>query len=455
MWNLMIWILRVILVGLGLAALTWLGSMAWDVIFLRMRRWQIHQVKLGALRHKAAMAAFKQLATDPNGRGGWVLTSTGDILHDLDSPAERILLAASRASRATQAQVLNQDPELVDPDPVPQLPEYLPSDKVIRGQQLTYRSLILGMGPDGLVQAGMDKLVHLAVGGSSGWGKSMMLRWVAYQLAKSVDMVQLALVDLEGVTLAPFETCARTLWPVAESGAGALRLAQALTDELDHRKDLFTQFRDQGVDSLAAYNSLADQPLSPIVLIADEMSALLEDAKVVDAFRPLIFRSRKYGIWNVWGGQDWKAGTMPTAVRNQFSSRMHFHAMSSSQSRVLLGMPGAEHLTTAGRALAVLPGRPPIEFQAPILGDNDIRSIMGNGPVNDWPDWHPPGGWDNAADEWDAEQATLYDQVKDALAAGADNPTAICRHLKMSAGGQNWYKIKDILATIQEMEPRA
>jgi DNA segregation ATPase FtsK/SpoIIIE-like protein len=48
------------------------------------------------------------------------------------------------------------------------------------------------------VTAALAELVHIAVGGSSGWGKSVFLRALALQIATAAEPCHLALIDLEG-----------------------------------------------------------------------------------------------------------------------------------------------------------------------------------------------------------------------------------------------------------------
>lgn len=141
-----------------------------------------------------------------------------------------------------------------------------------------------------------------------------------------------------------------------------------------------------GVDSLNAYNARAgDEQLAPVVVLVDEATALLADRSVHNRTKELVLRARKYGIWFVLGGQDWKASSMDTALRNMLATRVHFHAASGSQSRVLLGDGAAVALTVAGRAIAQLPGRPQMEIQAPLVTTAEITAALRGqeGPTGD------------------------------------------------------------------------
>jgi len=259
-------------------------------------------------------------------------------------------------------------------------PTDVPLESVVTNPDIKALTLGVTIGEDGqqeTVKADMGKLVHIAVGGSSGWGKSVFLRSLGYQLALSGTPVDLAMIDLEGATLAPFARCERLLYPIAETEGDALAVLSALTGELERRKSLYAQI--PGVDSLAAYNARADEPLAALVAIIDEATALLGDKSVESALRTLALRARKYGLWLVMAGQDWKASSLDTAIRNQLSSRIQFKAMSKGQSRVLLERSGAESLDVEGRALVILPGKEMFTMQAPFVSAKTILDDCSDG----------------------------------------------------------------------------
>lgn len=279
-------------------------------------------------------------------------------------------------------------------------PTRVPLSGILDGPP-SVRDLVLGVtvrenGQSEIIKADMGQLVHVAVGGSSGWGKSVFLRSLAFQLAQSVEPVDLALVDLEGATFAPFAECSRLLYPVADTESTALAIFSELTEEMNRRKALYSEF--PGVDSLGAYNARTDNPLSPVICLADEATALLADKNVENAIRTLVLRARKYGLWCVLGGQDWKASSLDTAIRNQLATRVQFKALSASQSRVLLQRNGAELLNVAGRALAIIPGREMIKLQSPVVSYQDIITATANGgPQRAMPEAQGSAGDDQTA----------------------------------------------------------
>lgn len=386
-------------------------------IDLASERVELESERVDLERHRME-SKIVILRADSEGRKG--VSFDGEVYRDLDSKAsftQSLNLAISPVLEQMHAmielqramarqlppttyhvenirgdQVLPEGQEVLEQEPVDPWRDVtkIPLRGLLDGMP-SFRRLVLGVtvneaGQREIVTADMADLVHVAVGGSSGWGKSVFLRSIAYQLAESSDPCELAMIDLEGATLAPFATCGRLLWPVADNERDAAAILRDLTGELDRRKGLFARF--PGVDSLYSYNAKANgDALAPIVAIIDEATALLENKDIEGQLRTLALRARKYGLWCILAGQDWTATSLDTAIRNQLSTRVQFKAMSNPQSRVLLQRAGAEKLDVQGRALAWIPGRDLIQLQAPWLRHEDITAALsaGSGPRFDMP----------------------------------------------------------------------
>jgi hypothetical protein len=387
----------------GAISLTYAASRVavptYDAIYRRVRVWQDDRLVLRGKAQRLALESLKHILPDANGRSGWVIRPDGSILNPATAALigrdwkvehiepvwrkvemlERLVLAQSNHQGAASAQ------ELL-PASGPMIPEFITPDQVMGGSP-SYRRLVLGRTEHETITADMADLVHVAVGGSSGWGKSVFLRWLVYQLIKSTDPVQLALIDLEGVTLSPFANSRRVLWPLADTEQDAVSVLTQLAGEMNRRKEMYGTYT--GVDSLYSYNERAmdedKAPLLPIVVVVDEATALLENKSVERHLRTLATRARKFGLWLILAGQDWKGSSLDTTIRNQIGARVHFRAMSSSQSRVLMGVPGAEELDVKGRAMVLRPGEETVVLQTPMIKYSDMRGLRGDGPLNPMP----------------------------------------------------------------------
>jgi len=357
----------------------------------------------------------------------------GGTWANVNPPAAQVA-AAARGCIGTQprdAPALDMDEQPLPWPGTVSLPKLLP--EVVSLDHLVLGVTVDDSGHQHVVHGAMEKLVHVAVGGSSGFGKSVFLRALAYQLAIAREQPELVLIDLEGVTLAPFATSDRLLYPLADNEQDAVAVLSALSqDELNRRKSLFNRF--PGVDSLSLYNQQANEPLAPIVTIIDEGTALLGDRDVENALKTLTLRARKYGLWVVLAGQDWKATSLDSAIRNQLSTRVQFRAHNAAQSRVLLGAPGAENLPTdpKGRALARLPGSGLVEMQTPYIGRTQITNAMRGGEPR------------AAMPTTENDEANLAARAR-ALAAQGRSQTQIEQELFGYSGGEAYRKVKSWL----------
>jgi hypothetical protein len=317
---------------------------------------------------------------DPN--RGIVLSHSGveSITPQITVPEQKRRMLQAMAglnTQTTKTAIENESSQEID------LPSRVPATWAL--QELgkpSFSNLALGVamqnGQPELVRGDLTKMVHVATGGSSGSGKSVFARFLAYQLAIAGDC-SLAMVDLEYSTFAPFENCSNLLYPVADSENDALAVFDALLGEMEKRKEMYSRY--PGVDSLPTYNSMSDEKLQPAICLVDESTALLGNKKVEKSLKTLALRARKYGLWLILLGQDWRGASLDISIRNQLSARFSFKTMSKSQSYVLLGCNDAYDLPAdkPGRAVAILPGMEKTVMQCPMVTRDDILNTLTTG----------------------------------------------------------------------------
>lgn len=137
------------------------------------------------------------------------------------------------------------------------------------------------------------------------------------------------------------------------------------------------------------------------------------------------------------GGQDWKASSLDTAIRNQLSTRIQFKAQDRTQSRILLGAPDAALLDRPGRAYAILPGRPRLELQAPFVSVPTItRYLVTEGLTQPTPP-PTPISLELPEDELTERVIHLFDT--------GETMTAICKQMFGYKNQAKLERIKDIL----------
>lgn len=287
--------------------------------------------------------------------------------------------------------------------------------------------------------APLEKMVHVAVGGASGWGKSEFLRAFAFQLATAPQPVQIALIDLEAATFSPFTRSDRLRYPIADTEHDILAILADLQAEIERRKELYAGY--PTVDKLSAFNRQAADQLPVIVLLIDEATILLSENREIErSLKTHILRARKYGIYTVAGGQSWKSSDFDTTIRGQFSTTIHFQAKDKSSSRVLLGDSAAADIDRIGRAYAIVPGHKMIQIQAPALSLMAVtRSLPAAAVVSPpiMPAAPPP-------------TLTRIEQQIWALHTRGQSDSAIARQVFNHDGGNQLAAVREIIQKIKD-----
>jgi S-DNA-T family DNA segregation ATPase FtsK/SpoIIIE len=244
------------------------------------------------------------------------------------------------------------------------------------------RNIFLGIGrlPDGPIRpvsAPLSRLVHIAVAGSSGFGKSTLMQSLGYQVLNAREQPQTVLLDAQGVTFTPFEDHENLLYPLASEPDEVKAILAELVAEMEKRKTLFARWR--GIDSLDKYNGVVSEaeqlPVVPIFL--DEFGVLADDKEIAGYVKKLAQAGRKFGMYLIAGSQTWYSDEIASSLKANLSTSIQFYAKSKSQSRVLLEDSAAYEITRPGQAFCRLPGQAGlIELQAP-----DVKSVINVTPT--------------------------------------------------------------------------
>jgi len=256
--------------------------------------------------------------------------------------------------------------------------------------------LVIGVYPDenGALQnlsASIHDLMHVLCIGATGWGKSSFLRTLLWQLAKAKEPVEVVAVDVSGAEFNTLGGWAKLRYPVAKETLDAAALLQEANQELTQRKALYEAY--PTASKLTEYNRLANEPLSPWLILVDEGAALLNDNKIGDLLRRGVQQARQYGLYYVVSGVSANHRTIETRTRDQFSTRLCFRT-SPTSSRVVLDDGGASSIKDKGRALAQLVGQELREIQSPFITKAELTKVLsGGGPRFPMPEGN--GGTDS------------------------------------------------------------
>ena len=329
------------------------------------------------------------IRVDETGRLGgpsWLVDPTG--------PAALMGIGERTADEIARRLARYDDPEWQDDDrslpPTVELADLLPIDPATPGgpdpiASLAARWLAADAGADpppvavlGRTAVGpleVDLTVdgpHALVAGTTGSGKSELLRTLVASLAigSSPDHITFALVDFKGGSA--FDACARlphVTGVVTDLDAHlAARALRCLEAEIRHRE---ARLRHARAPDLAAFRRAhrardGRDPLPRLVVVVDEFATLAAELPdFVDGLVGIAQRGRSLGIHLVLATQR-PAGSVSDNIRANTDLRIALRVQDGADSRDVIDRPDAADLPRhrPGRALARVGSGEVVAFQA-------------------------------------------------------------------------------------------
>ena len=207
--------------------------------------------------------------------------------------------------------------------------------------------ITLGRGLQGVdVTIDLCKTPHILIGGSTGSGKSVLLKIILLQTIKHGDAVFLA--DFKGGVDFPAEWHINCTIITEESEL--LKVLNAISTELQRRKELFVQ---SGVAGIEEYRQKVG-PLQRIIFACDEAAELLdrtgtnkERKELLDQIESKISliarQGRAFGINLILATQRPDANIVPGQIKNNMDVRICGKA-DATLSGIILGSGDADKL---------------------------------------------------------------------------------------------------------------
>lgn len=225
---------------------------------------------------------------------------------------------------------------------------------------------------------------HLLIAGATGAGKSVCVNSLIASIifSKSPDDVKLVLIDPKVVELKLFNDIPHLLTPVITNVSRALEALRWCLDEMERRYVLLDNFL---VRDINAYNkkileeNLDEVPLPYLVIIIDEFADLILSARkdLENLISRLAAMARAVGMHLVLATQRPSVDVITGVIKANFPSRISFMVASSMDSRIILGVSGAEKLLGKGDMLYVSPTTPfPQRIQGGFLNEKEVYKLV-------------------------------------------------------------------------------
>ncbi|WML43759.1 DNA translocase FtsK [Neobacillus sp. PS3-40] len=251
--------------------------------------------------------------------------------------------------------------------------------------------LQIGLGRDitgDSVLAELNKMPHLLVAGATGSGKSVCINGIIISIlmrAKPHE-VKLMMIDPKMVELNVYNGIPHLLAPVVTNPKKAAQALQKVVSEMERRYELFSY---TGTRNIEGYNEYVkrhnieeneNQPLLPfIVVIVDELADLMmvASSEVEDSITRLAQMARAAGIHLIIATQRPSVDVITGVIKANIPSRIAFAVSSSTDSRTILDMGGAEKLLGRGDMLFLPVGASkPVRVQGTFLSDEEVEDTV-------------------------------------------------------------------------------
>jgi len=241
--------------------------------------------------------------------------------------------------------------------------------------------------------ADLTAMPHLLIAGTTGSGKSVCINAIiaALLLQRTPAELKLLMVDPKRVELTGYGGIPHLLSKVVVEMERVTSALQWVLREMDGR---YRRFSDVRATHIRDYNErvaprMGEKPLPYIVVIIDELADLMMMApqETERSVCRIAQMARATGIHLVIATQRPSVDVVTGLIKANFPARIAFNVASSVDSRVILDMPGAEHLLGGGDMLFLPPDvATPLRLQGAFVSDEELRRL-----VHYWKEQGRPG----------------------------------------------------------------
>jgi S-DNA-T family DNA segregation ATPase FtsK/SpoIIIE len=217
----------------------------------------------------------------------------------------------------------------------------------------------------------LTKLPHLLIAGSTGGGKSVLVRSLIASLIlwRTPEQVQFVISDTKNVEFGHLIGDPHMLFEPKTTRYTTWEAMDWLAEEVDRRLKTIGA---AGCRNILEYNNgkkpfgvaLGGRPLPYIVFVIDELADILGgekrgESKIAESkLGYIVQKSRAAGVHVISATQRSSVDIVSGSVKNNFPARLTFRLPSQADSRTVIGCSGAEHLLAQGDMLYSSPNHP-------------------------------------------------------------------------------------------------
>ena len=204
--------------------------------------------------------------------------------------------------------------------------------------------LVLGESYTGPVTVNLAHIPHILLGGSTGSGKSVLLKLLLMQALRKGAEVYIA--DFKGGV--DFSKVWHEKCRMCFAEEDLCNILDQLVEELERRKSAFKAL---GCPNIDAYNEIAERPLQRLIFACDEVAEMLDKtgadserkkllAQIENRLSTIARQGRAFGIHLILATQRPDATIIPGQIRNNMDFRVCGRA-DSVLSQIILDSTGA------------------------------------------------------------------------------------------------------------------
>lgn len=244
-------------------------------------------------------------------------------------------------------------------------------------------SIALGQNIQGETIVGnLQKMPHLLIAGATGSGKSVCVNTIIASILYKAkpDEVKFLMIDPKVVELNTYNGIPHLILPVVTDPKKASVALNWAVQEMLRR---YESFAEHMVRDITSYNVKAKEEnlefFPQIVIIIDELADLMMAAPnaVEDAICRLAQMARAAGMHLIVATQRPSVDVITGIIKANIPSRIAFTVSSSTDSRVILDMVGAESLLGRGDMLFYPTGAArPQRVQGGFISDQEVERVV-------------------------------------------------------------------------------